>query len=100
MSKRYLNRVNGYLLQLITEGEKPIHKASKDLELEDGEIIIRDNISIQIDASSGDAIAVNRYYNLGNAADFYMRSWDIESDSQLIPQLKAALTFVEEKVAV
>jgi hypothetical protein len=95
-SKRYLNRVNGYLLLLATEGYRGIHKVSKDIDLEDSEITIRDDISIQIDSSSGDAVAVNRYYNLGTD-DFYARSWNIESDSELISQLKAAL---EEKVSV
>ena len=80
MTNRKTQRVNGVLLALIGAGYSPKFKPSDDSEQTDDDIQITDNVSIQVDSRSGDAIAVNHFE--GEGADVVMRSWDIDTDSK------------------
>lgn len=89
---RYQERIKSTMALLLAGGYTATKFIpSKDIEQEDDTIEVADNVVVQVDSRSGDAVSVNRYYT---DPKFVMYSWDVESNADLLPNVKKAIDHV------
>jgi len=91
MQSRYNKRV-AEIKKLLRDNNIDFkYKSSANNDIEDDTASLTDgsDIHLQIDSRNGDCIAVNRCYNL-NTPKFYMRSWDINDNSEILSAIAQA----------
>ena len=79
-------RIKTVLTLLKNAGYNPMFVASDSPDMEDDTIILSDGVEVQVDALSGDVVAVTRR----EGADG-VRFWDVDDDEHLLLTIKKAL---------